>query len=101
MHYVHVARFGPASGTRPDHASGTDRGDFRRLRPPPPLQLVLHGTPRVHVSAGCVPVFRRRFRSVQRRLLRLPVAVPVCQRVLRGIRHRTWDARYDFRPTGH
>uniref|UniRef100_A0A8D8AWE2 (northern house mosquito) hypothetical protein n=1 Tax=Culex pipiens TaxID=7175 RepID=A0A8D8AWE2_CULPI len=48
-HYVHVARFGPASGTRPDHASGTDRGDFRRLRPPPPLQLFRHGTLRVHV----------------------------------------------------
>lgn len=49
-HYVHVARFGPASGTRPDHATGTDRGDFRRLPPPPPPPQLFHlGTPRVHV----------------------------------------------------
>lgn len=99
MHYVHAARFGPVPGTVPGHANGTDRGDFRQLLP---LLRLLGRLRPVHVSAGCVPVFRRRcFRCVQRRRRLLPVAVPACQRDLRGIRHRTWDARYGYFPTDH
>lgn len=96
MHCVHVARFGPASGTVPDHATGTDRDGFllRWL-----LLLLLRGD-LLFLSAGFVPVFLHYFHSGQRfhRRRLLLGAFHACQYDLPGIR-RTWVSRCDCHPT--